>query len=185
MVCLNSLLKDAPLAVQSLLSPSCWWKRSPWSFEGKFSSEQMAMSLDARHRPSLERFLCEADTVPDRLPFREMKISQAAVVEKRKSLALRYRNGHVCFIYHLLRNLSKHCIFRTGKKHRRKDEHQRRKGAFETRTDFHWSLPGVCGWGSLSALPSNPRKSILKRGLASRKQWIWGFQMSLSIQMCP
>ena len=185
MVCFNSLLKDAPPAVQSLLSPSHCWKRSPWSFEGKFSSEQMAMSLDARHWPSLKGFLFEAGKVPACLPFREMKISQAAVLEKRKSLALRYRNGHVCFIYHLLRNLSKHCIFGTGKKHRWKYEHRRHKRAFETRTDFHGSLPGVRGWGSLSALPSHPRKSIWKLGLGSRKQWIWGFQMSLSVQMCP
>lgn len=56
---------------------------------------------------------------------------------KLNYLALRCRDGHVCFIYYLLRNLSKHCVLGTGKNHGWNYEHQKHKRAFETGMDFH------------------------------------------------
>lgn len=48
---------------------------------GKFSSEQLAIYLDAGHRYFLKGFLFKMDKVPARLSFRERKVSQPEVIE--------------------------------------------------------------------------------------------------------
>lgn len=118
MICFNSLLKDGRSNVQSPLNHnSCQTGVSDHS-EGSFpQNKQLCLLVKGIDIPW--KTFC-SDKVPACLPYREMKIPQPAVVMapwKPDSLALRRREGHVCFLYYLLRNLSKHCILGMGKKH--------------------------------------------------------------------